>query len=71
MRTDEELREAIEELLSIEGDSDDDETERTMAVLSRYSVEEAERINALLEEYREEIRAKDVRRRIRRLSERN
>ncbi len=69
--TNDELREAIQELIAIRGDSDDDELERTMAVPSRYSKEEAERIDVLLNDYRNEIAAKAWARTIRRLRERN
>ncbi len=71
MLTDDELRQAIKELLTIRCDSDQDEWDRTMAVLARYSAEDVDRMNKLLEEYRPELAERDVKRRIRRLSERN
>lgn len=71
MLKDDELREAIQELLTIRCDSDEDEWDRTMGVLARYSEEEVERMNKLMEEYRPELAERDVKRRIRRLGERN
>ena len=54
MLTDDELREAIQELLTIRCDSDEEEWDRTMAVLARYSAEDVDRMNKLLKEYRPE-----------------
>lgn len=71
MLGDDELRRAIEELLTIRCDSDEEEWARTMSVLARYSEEDVERMNQLMEEYRPELAERDIKRRIRRLGERN
>lgn len=56
--------------LTIRCDADEEEWDRTMSVLARYSEEEAERMNQSMQEYRPELAERDVKRRIRRRSKR-